>query len=842
MKRVGCGLLLALLTGCAAQSRSSEARDATPDQGDVSLRRASALVADGHEASQRAALALLLAVADTAERMRRPVREGTSRAFAAQVYINLGRPDSARPLARRSVELLGTRGGRAPPAILTLVGETLQYLGNPDSALLLYRRALPRSAAVSRSDARLLNDIGSTHHQLGYPDSAVWYLERALELRRELRDSAGMAGTLSNLGRVQQTLGRPDSAATLFAAALPLRRSAADFAGLGATLNNLGYSFDLLGQPVEALDRYREALDALREAGNLSTAGLVRINMGRAYLALGQTDSAETAVQEGLAIKRAVGDSVGVTWGLVDLGAVQRAAGDRAGALRSFEGARILLRRTGDRGREGRVLYELGSLARRPGPGVDPVGALARFDSAAAIRSSVGAGALLDADRLSFAEQDLLLFEEWVAGWLDRRDIPPEQAAFAALAVAERGRARALLDLMQDTSSALAPGADLVREGRSLVEWVQRARSSALVYLAGRDTLTIWAIPPSGEISVWRRAIGRSDVAEAVSGYRVALGVERGCDADPQPASSDRVEASARLASMVLDDTIRAVLAGSRSVIIVPHGPLHLVPFAALPGVAAEPFGAGVAIRYAPSLAILIQASARPSALGSGGANRWIALTPSLIVGNPRMPLLTICGVRLRPRGLDAAEGSTRWLAGRLAAEAMVGEHATEQRVRAGAGGARLIHLETHGFAYENEAGARASFVALASDSGAMEPPPEGDGMLTVGEVLGQLPRLQAELVVLGACQTGLGNLKDAEGTVGLQRAFLAKGARSTLVSLWTVDDSASSVLLREFYEEWLTGGVSKSEALRRAQTALRSTRRFEDPRFWAAFALAGAD
>jgi CHAT domain-containing protein len=114
--------------------------------------------------------------------------------------------------------------------------------------------------------------------------------------------------------------------------------------------------------------------------------------------------------------------------------------------------------------------------------------------------------------------------------------------------------------------------------------------------------------------------------------------------------------------------------------------------------------------------------------------------------------------------------------------------------------------------------------------------------MLTVGEVLGQLPRLQAELVVLGACQTGLGNLKDAEGTVGLQRAFLAKGARSTLVSLWTVDDSASSVLLREFYEEWLTGGVSKSEALRRAQTALRSTRRFEDPRFWAAFALAGAD
>ena len=62
--------------------------------------------------------------------------------------------------------------------------------------------------------------------------------------------------------------------------------------------------------------------------------------------------------------------------------------------------------------------------------------------------------------------------------------------------------------------------------------------------------------------------------------------------------------------------------------------------------------------------------------------------------------------------------------------------------------------------------------------------------MLTVGEVLDQLPRLRAELVVLGACQTGLGDLKDAEGTVGLQRAFLAEGARSTLVSLWDVDDA----------------------------------------------------
>ena len=95
---------------------------------------------------------------------------------------------------------------------------------------------------------------------------------------------------------------------------------------------------------------------------------------------------------------------------------------------------------------------------------------------------------------------------------------------------------------------------------------------------------------------------------------------------------------------------------------------------------------------------------------------------------------------------------------------------------------------------------------------------------------------------MLGACQTGLGNLKDAEGTVGLQRAFLARGARSTLVSLWDIDDRASAVLIREFYVQWLTAGVGKSEALRRAQEAVRHMPGFELPRFWAAFVLAGGD
>ena len=502
----------------------------------------------------------------------------------------------------------------------------------------------------------------------------------------------------------------------------------------------------------------------------------------------------------------------------MDLGRVQLAEGDRSDALRSLQDARSVLRLIGDRGAQGRRALRAGIVGASAG------GRRRSGRRAVAVRlgggdsSLVGSGTLLDSDRLSFAEQDLLLFEEWVSGWLDRKDLPPEQAALAALAVAERGKARALLDLMRERKAGLAPGADLVRGGRDQVEWVQRDASSALVYLVGRDTLTLWIIPASGAISVRRLPVGRAEVAEAVRSYRVTLGVERGCDeTDVQAADA---EAPNRLASLLLDDTTRARLAGSQSVIIVPHGPLNLVPFAALPEPDGTSLGSKLAIRYAPSLAILREASTRPAAVGQGGVSiRWETLRPALIVGNPRMPLLTICGVQLRPRSLAGAEESSRWLAREVGAAALVGEEATERRVRADAGGSRLIHLETHGFAYENEAGARATFVALSSDSGATEPPPEGDGMLTVGEVLDGLPRLHAELVVLGACQTGLGDLKDAEGTVGLQRAFLAKRARSTLVSLWTVDDRASAALRQSSTSSgWAAGSARARRCVGRRQ------------------------
>jgi CHAT domain-containing protein len=200
-------------------------------------------------------------------------------------------------------------------------------------------------------------------------------------------------------------------------------------------------------------------------------------------------------------------------------------------------------------------------------------------------------------------------------------------------------------------------------------------------------------------------------------------------------------------------------------------------------------------------------------------------------------PLATGDGVPVTLAALPAATKEAQGVAAAMHAQPLIAGAATERAVRGRLPRAPLVHLATHGYAYASDANARRSFVALAPGAGE-------DGLLTVGELLDD-PALQmsAELVVLSACQTGLGDLKQAEGTVGLQRAFLGRGARSVLVSLWSVGDLPTATLMRQFYSHWLSDSdhPSKSESLRRAQENVRATPGMKDPKFWAAFQLVGA-
>ena len=93
------------------------------------------------------------------------------------------------------------------------------------------------------------------------------------------------------------------------------------------------------------------------------------------------------------------------------------------------------------------------------------------------------------------------------------------------------------------------------------------------------------------------------------------------------------------------------------------------------------------------------------------------------------------------------------------------------------------------------------------------------------------------ELVVLSACETGLGTVNNSEGVFGLQRAFKLAGAQTLIMSLWEVADEATSILMENFYKNWLSG-MSKQEALKKAQRSLRADPQHAAPVYWAAFVV----
>jgi CHAT domain-containing protein len=156
-----------------------------------------------------------------------------------------------------------------------------------------------------------------------------------------------------------------------------------------------------------------------------------------------------------------------------------------------------------------------------------------------------------------------------------------------------------------------------------------------------------------------------------------------------------------------------------------------------------------------------------------------------------------------------------------------------------------ILHLATHGLALADDA--MASFVVLAADrldgeaaddgGAAGSPIRRPEDCLVTARELARLA-LPADLVVLSACQTGLG-VVTSDGIIGLSRSLLVAGARGVVVSLWNVDDAVTADLMARFYAEYLATD-DKAAALRAAMRQVRAEPRTADPRFWAAFYLVG--
>ena len=248
-------------------------------------------------------------------------------------------------------------------------------------------------------------------------------------------------------------------------------------------------------------------------------------------------------------------------------------------------------------------------------------------------------------------------------------------------------------------------------------------------------------------------------------------------------------------------------------VFFIPQEQLFLVPFPALQANDDSYLIEHHTILTAPAIQVL--QGSQPL------TNSLLNTDNTLIVGDPSpMP------ANLQP--LPYARNEAKNIADLLNTKAIIGDSATEPKIKEALSSARLIHLATHGFFNETNPLEGSLAFAPTGDS------PNSDGFLTAKEILDS--QLSADLVVLSACDTGRGRIT-GDGVVGLSRSFLAAGVPRVMVSLWQVPDEATSALMLSFYQQRLTGD-DNAHALRQAMLSMLD--KYPAPLNWAAFTLVG--
>ncbi len=788
------------------------------------------------------------------------------------VYANQGAYDQAQTAYEQALAMYQQTGdrlkqGTALGNLGALYAETGQY----DAALASFQQALALALELGDrpGEAVLLNNIGGLYENLGNSSSALDYYQRSLAMRRELGDRAGEARLLNNLGGLASAQGRYADALTHYQQALAIFAETGNRANQGTTLNNLGLLYGELGQPERALMQFEQALElaqalgvpaaeaqalnniatihetladypaaladyraalAMRQAlGDRAGAGRTLINLGAIESTLGQFDTAEASLNQGLALLQETQTLAGQATALNSLGLIYHQQGQPSQAEAAFRQAIALNQESQDRAGEGTVLGNLGWLYWQNHQLPE---AEATLVSAIEILESLRTEDLDDHSQVSLLDRQQYTYD------LLQQVLVQQTKLTQALEISERGRGRAIAALFArhlasptpSTSPTLADLQHLAQTTQSvLVEY-------ALIRQTTQPSLYIWVIQPDGRVDFRSVALsGPTALSTLVTETRRGLGVAgRGgfTLAATEAPATDGLQQLYQLLIAPIADLLPTDPA--QTVVVVPQGDLFLVPFAALQTPAGHYLIERHTLAVSPALDLLGQA--HTLAQGQPALDlKALAPEDALIVGNPQMPNVwnTATGTQQPLPALPGTQQEATAIAQLLGVSPWLGDRATEAALKPQMATPRLIHLATHGLLdYGNP---QALGVQDAPGAIALAPGNGEDGLLTAAEIL-ELD-LKADLVVLSACDTGLGNIT-GDGVIGLSRSLLAAGTPSVMVSLWSVPDAPTAELMTEFYRQ-LQQGQSRAQALRQAM--LKTMQTHPDPKDWAAFTLIGA-
>jgi CHAT domain-containing protein/Tfp pilus assembly protein PilF len=789
----------------------------------------------------------------------------------------------------------------AKAVVLTFLGSAHTNLGELDRALESYQQTLQlyREQDDRHSQVLTLRALAEIYTKLGQYQEAIDSTQDALSLCEEVCQDGGYrqvkADVLNTMGLIFAKLGDPQQALVQYEAALSIVRDVGNIQGEAAALNNIGNVQGDLGDyqkalenynlalPVaqqqqysQSLETYQKALPIWQALGDRSGEASTLTNIGVASAKLGDSAKALDFYNQALPLRQAVRDLRGEATTLYRLAQLERDRGNTAVALTRIKAAIDIIEslRTNVQSEELRtsffasiqeqyefyidLLMQLHQ--QQPDAGYDAQALHASertrarallevlSESGTDIRQGINPQELRDKERSLQQQIAALAQQQANAEGIARTEAQTEeietelQTLFQELDIVQgelRVNSPNYAALTQPQPLTLEEIQKQVLDKETLLLEYSLGEKRSYLWAVTADSLTSYELPPKAEIEA------------AVGDFRRAITSPR------QRTDLAAIEPTiANLSQKVLAPVAEEL--GNKRLVVVGDGALQYIPFAAL----------SVSAQYKP-LMLDREIVNLPSASTLAVLRSYVEKrdTPPKTIALIADPVFAKDDERLqdvietqgilsasRPDTLLLASARDMGLAippARLPgtekeAEAILSLVPEPEKMQAFGFDAnrqiatspdldryRLLHFATHGFLNSTHPELSGLVLSLVDREGNSQ-----DGFLRLHDVYNL--KLSADLVVLSACQTGLGKDIRGEGIIGLTRGFMYAGAPRLAVSLWSVDDRGTAALMSAFYRKMLQDNLTPAAALRQAQIELWQNPEWQSPYYWSAFGLQG--
>ena len=787
------------------------------------------------------------------------------------IYFNLG--DLQRALDYYNQALPYRKSGasrRREADTLGNIGLVYIALGERQQALEYLQQALRlrREAKDVQGEATTLYYLGYTYAEAGDAAKARDYFDQSLPLRRTAGDRRGEAATLNGLGASYSSAREPEKALELHRQALRLTRDIGDRRDEAYTLGYIGQAHAVAGRRGPAAENYRQAVSMFQALGDRRSEARARQEFARVERDGGDLEGAREQIEAAVSLIESMRAGVASPQLRTSFFASRQDAYEfyidllmRMHRLDPAAGHDAAALQLSERARARQLLETLSELRVDIRRGADP----------SLLERERGLARLLDAK----TERLLRLQGQGAAGQAAalRQEIGGLEAEYQQV----QGEVRRQSPHYASVTQPLPLGPreiqrQLLDPGTLLLEYSLGTERSYL-WAVTRDSLKSYELPARADIE---------RTARQLYGLVTARGVRpRGEGPRQRQQRIVRADAELRAAAGELSRMTLAPAAAElrgRRLAIVADGALQYIPFSMLPAPEETPAAPDgyrplvldhEVVNLPSASALAVQ---RRELAGRAPAPYQVAVIADPVFESTDPRVASRAGGAARAEAAqagpargedpdvsrllehltvsaDAAGGRlniprlpyTRQEAERILEVASGGRNLRafdfEAKRATALGGElrryRYVHFATHGYIDTEKPELSAVVLSLVDEKGRAQ-----DGLLKASDIYNlQLP---AELVVLSACQTGLGKEIRGEGLVGLTRGFMYAGAARVTVSLWSVSDRGTAELMWRLYRGMLREGRSPASALRAAQVEMWKQRRWQSPYYWAAFVQQG--